>query len=181
MAMTTDSDYLDAMGRNFASLADFVQYLEKDYDIGSKPGEFNILGAVNNLPSKKDFTDSITAVFDEIDSTGDLYLLTTTVDDERVDDSPSEIIELREQLRQVQAERNKAKKRNQNQEAYHVGLGKIKELIINNPGIDRHEIVNYVMEDPIIFVDNYLKSLESSKFINRNSEWYPPEKLGTKK
>lgn len=104
-------------------------------------------------------------------------------DVELKDDSPSEIIELREQLRQVQAERNKAKKqkRNQNQEAYHVGLGKIKELIINNPGIDRHEIVNYVMENPIIFVDKYLESLESSKFTNRNGEWYPPEKVGTKK
>lgn len=82
--MTTESDYLDAMDREFSSLEDFIQYLENDYKIGLQPGEFNILGAVNNLPSKKDFADSITAVFKELDSTGDLYLLTTTVEEERV-------------------------------------------------------------------------------------------------
>lgn len=82
--MTTESDYLDAMEREFASLDGFVHYLEEGYNIGSKPGEFNVIGAVNNLPTKKDFADSITAVFDKIDSTGDLYLLTTTVEDDRV-------------------------------------------------------------------------------------------------
>lgn len=104
-------------------------------------------------------------------------------DVELKDDSPSEIVELREQLRQAQAERDKVRKekRNQDQEAYHVGLGKIKELIISNPGIDRHEIVNFVMENPVIFVDKYLQNLEDSKFTNRNGEWYPPEEVGDKK
>lgn len=104
-------------------------------------------------------------------------------DIELEEDPSSEIIELRNQLRQVQAERDKAKKekRNQNQEAYHVGLGKIKELIINNPGIDRHEIVNYIMENPVIFVDKYLQNLEGSEFNNRNGEWYPPEEIGEKR
>lgn len=82
--MTEETDYLHAMDRDYSSISDFVEYLEKDYDIGSMPGEFNILSAVNNLPSKQEFADSITAAFDTIDSTGDLHLITTTVEDERV-------------------------------------------------------------------------------------------------
>jgi hypothetical protein len=82
--MSEETDYLLAMDRNFSTVGDFVDYLEKDFSIGSMPGEFNIFGAVNNLPSKQEFTDSITAAFDTIDSTGNLYLITTTVENERV-------------------------------------------------------------------------------------------------
>lgn len=82
--MSAESDFLDAMEREFSSIDDFVDYLEKDLNIGSIPGEFNIFGAINNLPSKEHFVDSLTAAFKELDSTDDLYLITTTVDDERV-------------------------------------------------------------------------------------------------
>ena len=91
--------------------------------------------------------------------------------------SQSDIIELREQLRQVRAERDEARKEKQNldQEAYHIGLGKVKELIINNPGIERRELVNYLVENPVIFVDMYLNSLEATEFVNKGGNWYPPE------
>ncbi|MDB2281293.1 hypothetical protein PM030_05340 [Halorubrum ezzemoulense] len=95
------------------------------------------------------------------------------------DDSPSEIVELRESLREARAERDKAKKqkRNQNKEAYHIGLGKIKELIISDPGIDHRELVNFVVNNPVVFVDKYIDSLEESKFTSRGGKWYPPEEM----
>lgn len=95
------------------------------------------------------------------------------------DDSASEIVKLREQLRQVQAERDEAtkQKRNQNQETYHIGLGKIKEEIINNPGIHRYELVNFVAENPVSFVNDYLESLEDSNFVSQDDKWYPPKEM----
>lgn len=99
------------------------------------------------------------------------------------EESPSEIIELREQLRQEQAAREELSQelKAQEQGKYHIGLGRIKEVIIENPGIDRREIVNYVVENPTRFVDEYLENLEASEFINRDGEWYPPKGVGDTK
>jgi len=82
--MSEEIDYLQAMDRDYTSIDDFVEYLEEDYGISSMPGEFNVFSAVNNLPSKKEFADSLTAIFETINSTGDLYLITTTVENDRV-------------------------------------------------------------------------------------------------
>lgn len=95
-------------------------------------------------------------------------------------ESPLEIVELREQLRQERTKREELRQelKTQEQGVYHIGLGKIKELIINNPGVDRREIVNYVVENPARFADKYLMNLESSEFVNEGGKWYPPESVG---
>lgn len=97
-----------------------------------------------------------------------------------LEESPSEIVELREKLRQVRSDRNRLQEQLQVQEQqdYQVGLGRIKELIINNPGLDRREIINFVNENTISFTDGYIESLESSEFQKLNGEWYPPETMG---
>lgn len=104
-------------------------------------------------------------------------------DIELEEDSPSEIVELREQLRQEQAAREELRQELKAREHgdYHIGLGRIKEVIIENPGIDRREIVNFVIENPAKFVDEYLENLETSEFSNQGGQWYPPEGVGDTK
>jgi len=94
-------------------------------------------------------------------------------------ESPSEIIELRSELRDVRSERDDLYEKLQQKERgdHQVGLGRVKELIIENPGIDRREIVNLVIENPVLFVDDYLASLELSDFVKQNGHWYPPESI----
>lgn len=100
-------------------------------------------------------------------------------DIELQDESPSEIIELRSELRDVRSERDDLYKKLQQKERgdHQVGLGRVKELIIENPGIDRREVVNFVVEHPVLFVDSYLSSLELSEFRKQDGEWYPPESI----
>ena len=95
------------------------------------------------------------------------------------EESPSEIVELRQRLQKVRAERDDLQKslQQQAQQDYSVGLGRIKEIIIKNPGVDRREIVNYVVNNPIQFVDKYLDELEESAFRVEEGQWYPPEDL----
>jgi hypothetical protein len=95
------------------------------------------------------------------------------------DESPSEIVELRSELQEVRSERDDLYEKLQQKERgdHQVGLGRIKELIIENPGIDRREIVNFVVTNPVLFVDSYLASLEVSTFRKRDGEWYPPESM----
>jgi hypothetical protein len=94
-------------------------------------------------------------------------------------ESPSEIVELRQRLQKVRAERDDLQQslQQQTQQDYSVGLGRIKEIIIENPGIERREIVNYVVSNPIQFVDKYLDELEESAFRVEEGQWYPPENL----
>ncbi len=95
------------------------------------------------------------------------------------DESPSEIIELRSELRKVRFERDDLYEKLQQKERgdHQVGLGRVKELIIENPGIDRREVVNFVIENPVLFVDDYLASLEMSEFMKEHGQWYPPESM----
>lgn len=96
------------------------------------------------------------------------------------EESPNEIIELRQRLHKIRDERDDLRQEleaHQSQE-YEVGLGKVKELIIENPGIDRREIMNHVASNPIVFVDDVLESLESSSYRRVDGEWYPPKELG---
>lgn len=81
--MSDSPDYLDAMGLEFSSREDFVSYLN-EIDVGSISGEFNIMGAVNNLPESRDFLDLIQNHLRLVNSTGELHLLRATVDGEKV-------------------------------------------------------------------------------------------------
>lgn len=94
-------------------------------------------------------------------------------------ESPSEIVELRQRLQKVRAERDDLQQslQQQTQQDYSVGLGRIKEIIIENPGIERREIVNHVVSNPVQFVDKYLDELEESAFRVEEGQWYPPENL----
>lgn len=83
--MSRKGDYLDAMGRDFTDRRDFVEYLEKDYGIASFAGEFNIIGAINNLPGgKQAFLERLQIPFTDVDSSGDLHLIRTELDEEYV-------------------------------------------------------------------------------------------------
>ncbi|NGM70262.1 hypothetical protein G6M89_14795 [Natronolimnobius sp. AArcel1] len=100
-------------------------------------------------------------------------------DIELEDESPSEIVDLRSELQEVRSERDDLYEKLQRKERgdFQVGLGRVKELIIENPGIDRREIINFVMENPVLFVDSYLESLETSEFRKQNGKWFPPESV----
>jgi len=100
-------------------------------------------------------------------------------DIELQDESPSEIIELRSELNEVRSDRDDLYEKLQQKERgdHQVGLGRVKELIIEKPGMDRREIVNFVVENPVLFVDDYLSSLELSEFRKQDGEWYPPESM----
>jgi len=95
------------------------------------------------------------------------------------DESPSEIIELRSELREVRLDRDDLYEKLQQKERgdHQVGLGRVKELIIERPGLDRREIVNFVVGNPVLFVDDYLASLEMSEFVKQDGQWYPPESV----
>ena len=95
-------------------------------------------------------------------------------------ESPSDIVNLRSELTKARSERDDLHEKLQRKERgdHQVGLGRVKELIIENPGIDRREIVNFIVENPVQFVDGYLESLEASEFRRQDGEWYPPESMG---
>ncbi len=95
-------------------------------------------------------------------------------------ESPSDIVKLRSELTKVRSERDDLheKLRRKERGDHQVGLGRVKELIIENPGIDQREIMNFIVENPVQFVENYLESLEASEFTRQDGEWYPPESMG---
>lgn len=94
-------------------------------------------------------------------------------------ESPDEIGELRRRLQQLRTERDELQQRLnvRQQQEYQVGLGKIKDLIINNPGINRREIMNHVSDNIMVFVDEFLDHLDDSEFVKENGDWYPPEEV----
>jgi predicted transcriptional regulator len=96
------------------------------------------------------------------------------------DDSPSEIVDLRSRLQQVQNERDDLQQRlnAQQKQDYQVGLGKIQDLIIERPGINRREMINHVNSNIAVFVDEFLDHLEDSEFVKNDGDWYPPEEVG---
>jgi len=96
------------------------------------------------------------------------------------DESPNEIVKLRQQLQILRSEKRELRDKleNNQQRSYQVGLGKIKDLIINNPGIDKHEMTNFVSDNTYMFVDKYLDHLYDSEFRNQDGKWYPPEDMG---
>jgi hypothetical protein len=95
------------------------------------------------------------------------------------EESPDEIGDLRRRLRQLRNERDELQQRMnaQQQQEYQVGLGKIKDLIIENPGLNRKEIMNHVNANTVIFVDEFLDHLENSEFVKDDGDWYPPEEV----
>lgn len=95
------------------------------------------------------------------------------------DDSPSEIVDLRSRLQQVQNERDDLQQRlnAQRKQDYQAGLGKIQDLIIERPGINRREIINHINNNVAVFVDEFLDHLEESEFIKKDGDWYPPEEV----
>ncbi|MHC3439523.1 hypothetical protein ACYJ1Y_15885 [Natrialbaceae archaeon A-gly3] len=82
--MSSKFDFLDALGRRFTSPDEFIDYLENDLEIGTLPGDFNILGAVNDLPSKEAFKEEIERMFEVVESTGDLLFIRRSVEQENV-------------------------------------------------------------------------------------------------
>jgi hypothetical protein len=83
----TDSgpDFLSAIEREFTDNDDFIDYLDESYRMGFLSGEFNIIGAVNDLTGGKDrFLSELKNHFSILNSSEDLYLLHTSVDDEPV-------------------------------------------------------------------------------------------------
>ncbi|GAB7008977.1 hypothetical protein [Halorubrum trueperi] len=94
-------------------------------------------------------------------------------------ESPDEIGDLRRRLRQLRNERDELQQRlnAQQQQEYQVGLGKIKDLIIENPGLNRREIMNHVSDNIAVFVDEFLDHLENSEFVKDDGDWYPPEEV----
>ena len=98
---------------------------------------------------------------------------------EQVADQPSDIVELRKQVQELRAERDNLRNKLNNIEnmQYGVGMGRVKDLIINNPGIDKASIVNFVMEEPVKVTDDILSNLRKTDFVNKEGKWYPPEEM----
>jgi hypothetical protein len=81
----SDPDFLRAIEREFTDKGDFINYLDESYKMGFLSGEFNVIGAVNNLPGgKQGFLSELTNEFRILNSSDDLYLLRASVDDEPV-------------------------------------------------------------------------------------------------
>lgn len=93
---------------------------------------------------------------------------------------PSEIVELRKTIQELKADREELRRKLNNTEdiKYGVGMGKVKELIIDNPGIDKPSIVNFVAEEPVKVADDILQTLRRTKFSEEQGKWYPPEEMG---
>lgn len=80
-----DPDFLDAIERDYSTRGDFVRYIDRSYKLGENSGEFNIIGAVNNLSGGKEaFLKQLNQHFSLRESSNDLHLLHTTVENEPV-------------------------------------------------------------------------------------------------
>lgn len=103
------------------------------------------------------------------------------LNDVETDDSEllSETIELRRKLAEARDQRDEAVENTRKLESqeYVTGLGKIKDLIIENPGIERREIQNHVAKNAHTFTNEYLNQLEFSSFYQKDGRWYPPEEV----
>jgi hypothetical protein len=81
----TPSDFLYAIDREYTDREDFIDYLDTSYRRGELSGEFSVIGAVNNLPGgKTEFLDQLRDHFTLLNSTGDLHILHTSVDEDPV-------------------------------------------------------------------------------------------------
>ena len=95
----------------------------------------------------------------------------------RIESDPSETDQLRHELQQYRTERDALRRQleaKQDQD-YHVGLGKIEQLINNNPGIRTEEVISFVSENAVKFVDKYLSSVEMRGYVNQNGQWFAPD------
>lgn len=78
-------DFLDAIDGGYTDRDDFIDYVDRSYKRGELSGEFNIIGAVNNLPDgKQAFLNQLNRHFSFRGSSEDLHLLHTTVENEPV-------------------------------------------------------------------------------------------------
>lgn len=94
-----------------------------------------------------------------------------------IESDPSEMDQLRHELQQYRTERDALRRQleaKQDQD-YHVGLGKIEQLINNNPGIRTEEVILFVSENAVKFVDKYLSSVEMRGYVNQNGQWFAPD------
>lgn len=93
--------------------------------------------------------------------------------------SPNDVVQLRSQLRELEQERDHLHERLQaiQRQQHHIGMGRIKELIIKNPGISRTEIFNHIAKYPQEYARKSLDRLESSDFTVQNNQWYPPDEV----
>jgi hypothetical protein len=57
--MSQEPDFLELMHRQFTSADNLVHFLDKEADLSSLSGEFNIFAAVNNLDNKIDFLNAV--------------------------------------------------------------------------------------------------------------------------
>ena len=82
---SSESDFLDAIERSFSDRTDFINYIDESYCQSNLRGEFNIIGAINNLEGGQvSFANQLDRRFEILDETGDLQLLYTSVDDEYI-------------------------------------------------------------------------------------------------
>jgi hypothetical protein len=81
----SESDFLYAIEKDFTDRSNFINYVDKSYKTGNNSGEFNIIGAVNNLVGgKQAFLSELQEHFVFLNASEDLYLLRTSVDNEPV-------------------------------------------------------------------------------------------------
>ncbi|KAB1185675.1 MULTISPECIES: hypothetical protein [Haloferax] len=79
------SDFLDIIDESFDDQAALIKYIDYLYQNEQASGQFNIIGAVNNLAGGKDeFLGFVQSSFSILNSSGDLHLLHSTVDEEPV-------------------------------------------------------------------------------------------------
>ncbi|MFD1512476.1 hypothetical protein [Halomarina rubra] len=83
------SDFLEVGEKHFENHQQLANHINQKYTSGSIKGEFNIIGAINNLghtdgveDSKQHFMDLLADEFQMLHSSGDLYRIFTTVDDD---------------------------------------------------------------------------------------------------
>jgi hypothetical protein len=80
-----EADFLDAIDREFKSQDSFVNYIHRSYLLDEISGEFNVIGSINNLDGgSSEFLNKVENEFRIVNSTGDLHLLHTTVENESV-------------------------------------------------------------------------------------------------
>ncbi len=80
-----EADFLEAIGEDFSDKNSFADHIHEGYLSGELKGAFNLIGAVNNLEGGKErFRQELSHHFEILDSTGDLYLIHTEVDEEPV-------------------------------------------------------------------------------------------------
>jgi len=82
---STSSDFLQVIDSSFSNRDEFMSQIDRSYRLGKVSGEFNIIGAVNNLSGgKEEFSQQLNNRFEVIQAEDDLRLLYTEVDSDPV-------------------------------------------------------------------------------------------------